>query len=93
MTNFSDPTRLKPCAEFHRTGHDSNWWVIKQNFRLPSEEEMRAMVTPEQCCANFSMTAAEQRLRDAGELEDSIHFRFYPSLNSVPSWAINYSYF
>ena len=58
--------RLKPCAEFHRTGHDSNWWVIKPGFRLPTEEEMRAMVTPEQCCAFFSMIAAEQRLRDAG---------------------------
>ena len=21
--------RLKPCAEFHRTGPDSNWWVMK----------------------------------------------------------------
>ncbi len=27
---------------------------------------MRSMVTPEQCCAFFSMIAAEQRLRDAG---------------------------
>ena len=27
---------------------------------------MRAMVTPEQCCAFLSMIAAEQRLRDAG---------------------------
>ena len=58
--------RLKPCAEFHRTGHDSNWWVIKNNFRLPSEEEIRSMVDPEACCAFFSMIAAEQRLRDAG---------------------------
>ncbi|XP_059084202.1 transcription initiation factor TFIID subunit 1-like [Tigriopus californicus] len=64
--------RLKPCSQFHRTGHDSNWWVIKPNFRLPSEEEMRAMVTPEQCCAFFSMIAAEQRLRDAGYGEKSL---------------------
>ena len=33
--------RLKPCAEFHRTGNDSNWWVIKHNFRLPTEDEVR----------------------------------------------------
>ena len=58
--------RLKPCAEFHRTGHDSNWWVIKPGFRLPTEEEMRAMVTPEQCCAYFSMINSELRLRDLG---------------------------
>lgn len=44
-------------------GMDSNWWVIKQDFRLPTEEEIRAMVSPEQCCAYFSMIAAEQRLK------------------------------
>ncbi|XP_050296996.1 transcription initiation factor TFIID subunit 1 isoform X2 [Anthonomus grandis grandis] len=58
--------RLKLCADFKRTGLDSNWWVIKPEFRLPSEEEIRAMVSPEQCCAYFSMVAAEQRLKDAG---------------------------
>ncbi|XP_047505448.1 transcription initiation factor TFIID subunit 1 [Pieris napi] len=58
--------RLKLCADFKRTGLDSNWWVIKPEFRLPSEEEIRAMVSPEQCCAYFSMAAAEQRLKDAG---------------------------
>lgn len=44
----------------------SNWWVIKPEFRLPTEEEIRAMVSPEQCCSYFSMAAAEQRLKDAG---------------------------
>ncbi|KAF4520213.1 hypothetical protein B566_EDAN003926 [Ephemera danica] len=58
--------RLKQCADFKRTGMDSNWWVIKPEFRLPTEEEIRAMVSPEQCCAFFSMIAAEQRLKDAG---------------------------
>lgn len=37
--------------------------MIKPDFRLPSEEEIRAMVSPEQCCAYFSMIAAEQRLK------------------------------
>ena len=45
------------------TGADCNWWVLKQDFRLPSEEEMRAMVTPEQTCAYYMMLAAEQRLK------------------------------
>lgn len=45
---------------------NSNWWVIKPEFRLPTEEEIRNMVSPEQCCAYFSMIAAEQRLKDAG---------------------------
>jgi len=58
--------RLKPCAEFHRTGPDSNWWVMKPGFRLPTEEEIREMVDPEQCCAFYSMISSEQRLKDAG---------------------------
>jgi len=58
--------RLKPCAEFHRTGPDSNWWVMKPGFRLPTEEEIRSMVDPEQCAAFYSMIAAEQRLKDSG---------------------------
>ena len=46
--------------------------MIKPNFRLPTEDEIRAMVNPEQCCAFFSMIAAEQRLRDAGYGEKSM---------------------
>uniref|UniRef100_A0A8C5QQW9 Transcription initiation factor TFIID subunit n=1 Tax=Leptobrachium leishanense TaxID=445787 RepID=A0A8C5QQW9_9ANUR len=63
--------RLKLCADFKRTGMDSNWWVLKPDFRLPTEEEIRAMVSPEQCCAYYSMVAAEQRLKDAGYGEKS----------------------
>ncbi|PIK49713.1 putative transcription initiation factor TFIID subunit 1 [Apostichopus japonicus] len=63
--------RLKLCADFKRTGMDSNWWVIKPDFRLPTEEEIRAMVSAEQCCAYYSMLASEQRLKDAGYGEKS----------------------
>nr|XP_033801420.1 transcription initiation factor TFIID subunit 1 isoform X4 [Geotrypetes seraphini] len=63
--------RLKLCADFKRTGMDSNWWVLKPDFRLPTEEEIRAMVSPEQCCAYYSMISAEQRLKDAGYGEKS----------------------
>ncbi|XP_014897540.1 transcription initiation factor TFIID subunit 1 isoform X4 [Poecilia latipinna] len=63
--------RLKLCADFKRTGMDSNWWVLKPDFRLPTEEEIRAMVSPEQCCSYYSMLVAEQRLKDAGYGEKS----------------------
>ena len=42
---------------------DSNWWVLKSDFRLPAEEEVRAMVSPEQCASFYSMCSAEQRLK------------------------------
>ncbi|CAK8683677.1 unnamed protein product [Clavelina lepadiformis] len=67
--------RLKLCADFHRTGQDSNWWVIKKDFRLPTEDEMRAMVSPEQTCAFYSMSAAEQRLKDAGYGEKTMLYQ------------------
>lgn len=51
---------------------DSNWWVLKSDFRLPTEEEMRAMVSPEQCCAYYSMLAAEQRLKVTAILSDVV---------------------
>uniref|UniRef100_A0A4W4EKF1 Transcription initiation factor TFIID subunit n=1 Tax=Electrophorus electricus TaxID=8005 RepID=A0A4W4EKF1_ELEEL len=63
--------RLKLCADFKRTGMDSNWWVLKPDFRLPTEEEIRAVVSPEQCCSYYSMLVAEQRLKDAGYGEKS----------------------
>ncbi|KAM4620820.1 transcription initiation factor TFIID subunit 1 isoform 1-T1 [Polymixia lowei] len=56
---------------FYRAGMDSNWWVLKPDFRLPTEEEIRAMVSPEQCCSYYSMLVAEQRLKDAGYGEKS----------------------
>jgi transcription initiation factor TFIID subunit 1 len=65
--------RLKLCADFRRTGKmDTNWWILKEDVRLPSEEELRAMITPEQCCAYYSMLAAEQRLKDAGYGEKNL---------------------
>lgn len=53
-------------------GTDSNWWVLKHEFRLPTEDEIRAMVLPEKCCAYYGMLAAEQRLKDAGYGEKSL---------------------
>lgn len=60
--------RLKQCSDFTRSasGPDQNYWAIKDDFRLPSKEEVLAMLTPEMCCAHYSMQSAEQRLRDAG---------------------------
>uniref|UniRef100_A0A914YEX7 Bromo domain-containing protein n=1 Tax=Panagrolaimus superbus TaxID=310955 RepID=A0A914YEX7_9BILA len=60
--------RLKGCSDFKRLGPgtESNYWILKEDFRLPSKEEVLAMISPEMCCANYSMLAAEQRLKDAG---------------------------
>lgn len=65
--------RLKIIADFRRTGKsDTNWWILKEDFHLPSEEDIRNIVSPEQCCAYYSMLAAEQRLKDAGYGEKNL---------------------
>ncbi len=70
--------RLKFCADFKRSGVqkyslvDANWWILKDNIKLPTEEELRSLITPEQCCAYYSMLAAEQRLKDAGYGEKNL---------------------
>uniref|UniRef100_A0A0R3X8A0 Bromo domain-containing protein n=1 Tax=Hydatigena taeniaeformis TaxID=6205 RepID=A0A0R3X8A0_HYDTA len=53
-------------------GVDASWWVLRPDYRLPSEEEIRYLVQPEDFCAFFSMQAAELRLKDAGYGEKSL---------------------
>ena len=45
------------------SGYENGWWVLRPDFRLPSDEELRTMITPEQICAYHSMLAAEHRLK------------------------------
>lgn len=73
-TESSIRKRLKAMADLRRTGKaiECNWWILKDDYRLPSEEEIRGMITPEQCCAFYSMLSAEQRLKDAGYGEKNL---------------------
>ena len=45
------------------TGYENGWWVLRPDFRLPTDEELRSLITPEQVCAYHSMLAAEHRLK------------------------------
>ena len=65
--------RLKIYADLFRNkqhqGEDGECWLLREDVRLPGEEEIRALVTPEACVAYYSMCAAEQRLKDLGYAE------------------------
>jgi transcription initiation factor TFIID subunit 1 len=77
--------RLKTSADFRRTGKnislnilknnfilfsdDCNSWILRDDFRLPTEDEIRDLIKPEFCCAYASMTAAEQRLKGTTDIE------------------------
>lgn len=54
--------RLKTSADFRRSD-DCNSWILRNDFRLPTEDELYDLIKPEFCCAYASMTAAEQRLK------------------------------
>lgn len=54
------------CADCKRVGTCTIDWILKSDFRLPSEDEMCELIAPEQYCAYFSMLSAQQRLKDAG---------------------------
>lgn len=47
----------------HRLADDCNSWILKNDFRLPTEDQLRELIKPEFSCAYASMTAAEQRLK------------------------------
>ena len=58
---------FKTCADFKREGYETGgWWVLRGDFRLPLEEELRSLITPEQMCSYYSMLVAEARLNEAG---------------------------
>ena len=51
-------------------GYENGWWVLRDDFRLPTSEELRSLISPEQVCSYLSMLASEHRLKvsqqDAG---------------------------
>lgn len=62
--NTSDPLirkKLKPCATFART---QNCWVMKKDFKLETEEEIRKKTTAEEVVLHECMQAGLQRLQD-----------------------------
>ncbi|KAK3839034.1 MAG: hypothetical protein J3R72DRAFT_179932 [Linnemannia gamsii] len=58
--------RLKEFAEYQRKGNNTGYWKLKGNAPLPSEEEIRKMVTPEMVCLYESMLVGQRHLLDAG---------------------------
>jgi transcription initiation factor TFIID subunit 1 len=58
--------RLKDCAGFQRGGGDTGAWVIKDQSQLPSEEELKTIITPENVCLYESMLLGQYYLEQAG---------------------------
>ncbi|GAB2247164.1 hypothetical protein Droror1_Dr00007046 [Drosera rotundifolia] len=67
--NINEPflrKRLKHCAELQRGPKGQLLWVMRRNFNIPSEEQLRRLVSPENVCAYESMQAGMYRLKRLG---------------------------
>ena len=51
------------CCVCHLPGYENGWWVLRPDCRVPSEEELRSMISPEQVCTYYSTLVSEQRLK------------------------------
>ncbi|GKE13133.1 transcription initiation factor TFIID subunit 1 isoform X1, partial [Tanacetum coccineum] len=74
--------RLKMFCDFQRGS-----WVMKRNFRIPLEEELRRLVTPEHVCAFESMLAGMYRLKCLG-ISMTHSTGLSAAMNQLPDEAI-----
>ncbi|XP_019052937.1 PREDICTED: transcription initiation factor TFIID subunit 1-like isoform X2 [Nelumbo nucifera] len=89
--NLSEPflrKRLKHCADLQRKSNGQLLWVMKRNFRIPLEEEIRRMVTPESVCTYESMLAGLHRLKRLGISRLTHPTGLSSAMNQLPDEAI-----
>ncbi|KAI5661339.1 hypothetical protein M9H77_20662 [Catharanthus roseus] len=80
--------RLKHCADLQRGPNGQLLWVMRRNFRIPLEEELRRMVTPENVCAYESMQAGLYRLKRLGITRLTQPTGILSAMNQLPDEAI-----
>lgn len=52
--------------EYQRKGGNSGYWQLKPGIAVPSDNELRKLVTPEMVCLSESMQVGQRHLLDAG---------------------------
>ncbi|BFI36879.1 hypothetical protein MARPO_0010s0177 [Marchantia polymorpha] len=80
--------RLKHCADLQKGPGGEMWWVMRRNFRIPSEEELRRMVTPEMVCTYESMQAGLHHLKRMGVQKLTQPSGLSAAMNMLPDEAI-----
>ncbi len=65
-TDASIRKKLKECADVQRGGEENGWWAVRDQSQLPSEDELRQLVSPEMVCMHESMLYGQYKLQQAG---------------------------
>ncbi|XP_011622516.1 transcription initiation factor TFIID subunit 1 isoform X1 [Amborella trichopoda] len=89
--NLSEPflrKRLKHCADLQRGPNGETLWMMRRNFRIPTEEELRRMMTPENVCAYESMQVGLYRLKRLGISKLTHPNGLSSAMNQLPDEAI-----
>ncbi|ODV77932.1 uncharacterized protein CANTADRAFT_32003, partial [Suhomyces tanzawaensis NRRL Y-17324] len=69
QNDMQNRQRLKEFMEYQRQGDDQGFWKIKNLDIVPAEEEVRAMITPEDCAVLDAMQHGQQALEDNNTLK------------------------
>ncbi|KAK3134208.1 hypothetical protein QOZ80_6AG0546340 [Eleusine coracana subsp. coracana] len=80
--------RLKHCAELKKGANGEIIWTQRSDFRVPSEEELRRLLTPESVCCYESMQAGLYRLKRLGIMKLTQPVGLASAMNQLPDEAI-----
>ncbi|KAL2458807.1 Transcription initiation factor TFIID subunit 1 [Forsythia ovata] len=80
--------QLKNIAFLQRGPNGQPLWFMRRNSRIPSEETLRRLVSPEDVCAYESMQAGQYRLRRLGITRLTHPAGLSPAMNQLPDEAI-----
>ncbi|XP_006657187.1 transcription initiation factor TFIID subunit 1 isoform X2 [Oryza brachyantha] len=80
--------RLKHCADLRKGPKGHLFYIQRPDFRIPSEEELRRLLTPENVCCYESMQAGQYRLKHLGIEKLTQPVGLASAMNRLPDEAI-----
>lgn len=80
--------RIKHCADLRRGKNGVLVWAKRRDFRIPLEDELRRMLTPESVCSYESMLTGLYRLKRLGISRLTHPVGLSAAMNQLPDEAI-----
>ncbi|KAG8650399.1 transcription initiation factor TFIID subunit 1 isoform X2 [Manihot esculenta] len=80
--------KLKECAVLRKDANGHLFWSKKRDFIIPSEEELKKLVLPENVCAYESMQAGLYRLKHLGITRLILPTSISSAMSQLPDEAI-----